>query len=96
MHLCGQLSAEVIEKQALKISSLYKDWAPNVWLMVIKSLFYISHFHKGKFIEEKISKIISSFEKEEDYCINTFIKSIHDMKYEEVSKQIVEEVIKTN
>jgi hypothetical protein len=76
MYICEDLSDEICEKEITKIYALYKDNVPNIRLLVIKSLFYINHFHKLKSIDEKIKKMISFLEFDEDYCINTFIKSI--------------------
>ncbi len=43
---------------------------------MLKCLFYIYNFYKSKSIEDKIKKIIGFLEYDEDYCINSFIKSI--------------------
>jgi hypothetical protein len=53
-----------------------KDNVPNIRLYVIKCLFYLYNYFKLKSIEDKIKKTIGLMEYDEDYCINTFIKSI--------------------
>ena len=47
---------------------------------------YIYHFHKAKNIEDKIKKIIGFLEYDEDYCINSFIKSITNQKLSTISQ----------
>jgi hypothetical protein len=61
-----------------------KDHVPNIRLLVLKCLFYLYHVHKLKNVEEKIKKIIGFLEYDEDYCINTFIKSILNQKLQVV------------